>query len=64
MVCCQGPDGLRPDTGLGFLPDMSDSPRLEAGRSARALGRRSSPVAPGSHSREGLRREEEVLGLV
>jgi hypothetical protein len=63
-VCGQGPDGPRPGTRLGFLPD---------GRTVRALGpggprvRRGggrSPVVPGSRSREGPRRGGEILGDV
>jgi hypothetical protein len=36
--------------GSGSLPDKLDGPLLEVGRSARAQGRRSSLVAPESHS--------------
>jgi hypothetical protein len=57
---CGGADGPRPGAGLGFLSDVSDGPRLEAGRSTRAQGRRSSPAAPESRSREGPCRGEEI----
>jgi hypothetical protein len=60
----QGSDSPRPGTGLGFLPDVTDGLRLEAGRSVRAPGQRSSPAASGSHSRKGPRRGGEVPGLV
>jgi hypothetical protein len=50
--------------GSSSLPDGPDGPCLEAGRSARAQGQRSSPVASGSHSREGPHRGGEVLGFV
>jgi hypothetical protein len=50
--------------GSGFLPDMSDDPCHEAGRSAFAQGRRSSPAVPGSRSREGPHRGGEILGVV
>jgi hypothetical protein len=50
--------------GYGFLPDRPDGPRLQAGRSACAQGRRRSPAAPGSRSREGPRREGEILSVV
>jgi hypothetical protein len=53
----QGPDG----SGLGAGRRVSC---LTAGRSARAQGRRKSPAAPGSHSREGPRRGGEILGVV
>jgi hypothetical protein len=42
--------------GSGSLPDGLDGPRLEAGRSVCAQGRRSSPAAPESRSWEGPRR--------
>jgi hypothetical protein len=61
---CGGADGLRPGVEAGSLLDGPDGPRLEAGWSERAQGRRSSPAAPGSHSWEGPRRGGEVLGLV
>jgi hypothetical protein len=48
----------------GSLPDGSDSPRLEAGWSARLQGRRSLPAVPESRSREGPRRGGEILGIV
>jgi hypothetical protein len=60
----KGSDGLRPGAGAGSLPDVSDGPRLEAGRSTRTQGRRSSPATSESRSREGPRRGGEVLGLV
>jgi hypothetical protein len=53
----QRPDGPRPGTGAGV-------PCLTAGRSACAQGRRRSPAAPGSRSREGPRRGGENLGVV
>jgi hypothetical protein len=43
---------------LGFLPDEPDGPILVVERSARVQGRRSSPTAPGSRSREGPVGEE------
>jgi hypothetical protein len=58
----QGPDGTR--QGSGSLPDGLDGPRLKVGRSARAQGRRSSPVMSESRSREGPRRGGEILGFV
>jgi hypothetical protein len=57
----QGSDGPRSGVGLrvsgrqGFLP---------AGRSAHAQGRRKSPAAPKSRSREGPCRGGEILGVV
>jgi hypothetical protein len=60
----QGPDGTRPGVEVGSLLDGSNGLRMEAGWSARAQGRRSSPVAPGSRSWEGPHRGGEVLGLV
>jgi hypothetical protein len=53
----QGPDSPRPGSGASV-------PCLTAGRSARAQGRRRSPVVPGSCSREGPRRGGEILGVV
>jgi hypothetical protein len=50
--------------GSGSLPDVSDGLRPGAGRSARAQGRRSSPAAPRSRSREGPRHGGEILGVV
>jgi hypothetical protein len=46
----QGPDGPRPGAGAGSLSNGLDGPRLEAGRSIRAQGRRSSPAVPRSQS--------------
>jgi hypothetical protein len=60
----QGPNGPRPGAEAGSLPDGADGLCLMAGRSARAQGRQSSPVASLSRSREGPRRGGEVLGLV
>jgi hypothetical protein len=53
----QGPDSPRSGTGAGV-------PCLTAERSARAQGRRRSPAAPGSRSREGSRRGGEILEVV
>jgi hypothetical protein len=50
--------------GSGSLPDGSDGPRLETGRSVHAQGRRSSPAAPKSRSRDGPHRGGEILGVV
>jgi hypothetical protein len=69
---CRGADGPRLgdgwsatwDRGLGSLPDVPNGPRLKAGRSAFVQGRRRSPTAPGSRSREGPRRGGEILGVV
>jgi hypothetical protein len=57
MVRGQGPDGPRPGTGLRVSC-------LMAGRSVRVQGRRKSPPASGSRSREGPRRGGEILGVV
>jgi hypothetical protein len=54
---CRGADGPRPGTGAGV-------PCLTAGRSTRAQGRRRSPAAPVSRSREGPRRGGEILKVV
>jgi hypothetical protein len=43
---------------------VPDGPCPRAGRSARAQGRRRSPAAPGSRSREGPRRGGEILDVV
>jgi hypothetical protein len=50
--------------GSGSLPNRLDGPRLEAGRSARAQGRQSSPTAPEPRSSEGPRWGGEILGFV
>jgi hypothetical protein len=50
--------------GSGPLPDDWTVRALGAGRSARAQGRRNSPAAPGSRSREGPRRGGKILGVV
>jgi hypothetical protein len=50
--------------GSGSLPDGPNGPCLEAGRSARAQGRWSSPAAPKSRSWEEFGRRREILGFV
>jgi hypothetical protein len=60
----QGLDGPSPGAEAGSMPDGPDDQRLEAEQSTRAQGRRSSPATPRSHSREGPRWGEEVLGLI
>ena len=57
MVRGTGPDG--PRAGAGATPPLCTS-----GQSARTQGRRSSPAAPKSRSREGPRRGGEILGGV
>jgi hypothetical protein len=61
---CGGADDPRPGAGAVFLPDETDGPCLEAGRSVHAQGQRSLSAAPRSCSREGPCRGGEVLGFV
>jgi hypothetical protein len=69
---CAGADCPRPGAGRSAawcaagasLPDGRTVRALGAGRSARTQRRRKSPAAPGSRSREGPRRGEEILGGV
>jgi hypothetical protein len=69
---CTGADGPWPgversttkDRAKGFLPDGRTVRAYKARRSAHAQGRRRSPAAPGSRSREGPRRVGEILGVV
>jgi hypothetical protein len=61
---CRGADGPRPGGGQSATWYRDCVPCLTAGRSARAQGRRRSPAAPGSRSREGPRRGGEILGVV
>jgi hypothetical protein len=50
--------------GSSSLPNESDGPHLQSGRSARTQGRRKSPGAPRSHSWEGPHRGGEILCVV
>jgi hypothetical protein len=71
-ILCAGADCPRPGAGRSAawcaaeasLPDGRTVRTLGAGRSARTQRRRKSPAAPGSRSREGPRRGEEILGGV
>jgi hypothetical protein len=60
----QGPDSPRPSAETRVLPVELDGPRLVAGQSARAQGRQSSSTVSESRSREGPRREGEIIGFV
>jgi hypothetical protein len=68
----QGPDGPRPGAGAK-VPCLTAGRSAPTGRTVRAYrpdgprvrrGWRRSPAAPGSRSREGLRRGGEILGVV
>jgi hypothetical protein len=61
---CIGADGPRLGAGRSVTWRRARVSYLTAGRSVRAQGRRKSPAAPGSRSREGLRRGGEILGNV